>query len=93
MLIPAMPGLENKVLDKYSYRHDRRANSQCPWVRVITGSDRIVPDRTGSYRIGLKFPLVYEFYVTFLEYLRTNKQSKHVGSLVGVQYRAFFSLK
>ena len=40
-------------------------------VRVITGSDRI----GGNYRIGPKIPLVCEFYVTFLEYLRTNKQT------------------
>ena len=58
-------------------------------VRVITGSDRI----GGNYGIGPNFPLIYEFYVTFLEYLRPNKQSNHIGSLVGDQSRAYLSLK
>ena len=58
-------------------------------VRVITGSDRI----GGNYRIGPNFPLIYEFYVTFLEYLRPNKLSNHIGSLVGDQCRAYLSLK
>ena len=57
-------------------------------VRVITGTDRI----GGNYRIGPNFPLIYEFYVTFLEYLRPNKQSNHISSLVGDQLRAYLSL-
>ena len=46
-----------------------------------------------NYRIGPNFPLIYEYYVTFLEYLRPNKQSNHIGSLVGDQCRAYLSLK
>ena len=54
-----------------------------------TGTDRI----GGNYRIGPNFPLVYEFYVTFLEYLWPNRRSNHIGSLVGDQCRAYLSLK
>ena len=37
-------------------------------LEVITRSDR------------LNIPLIYEFYVTFLKYLRSNKQSYHISS-------------
>ena len=71
------------------------------WVwcvpRVVWGgacNHRIGPERIGgNYRIGPNFPLIYEFYVTFLEYLRPNKQSNHIGSLVGDQWRTYLSLK
>ena len=46
-----------------------------------------------NYGIGPNFPLIYEFDVTFLEYLRSNKQSNHIGSLVGEQCCAFLSLR